>query len=255
VTDQFKSKVALVTGGNSGIGRAIASAFAKEGAKVVVAARRVPEGEETVAMIEEQGGTAHFVPTDVSQAAEVKAMVAACITEYGGLDYAVNNAGVGGTPAIPAAEYEEEVWDKVMDINLKGVWLCMKYEIPEMLKRGQGAIVNMSSAFGLKGGPLVAGVAYYASKHGVIGLTKAAANEYATRGLRINAVCPGAIETPMIDQEVSRSEELTARLIALHPMRRFGRPKEIAAVTLWLCSEGASFVTGHAHAVDGGMLI
>ncbi len=255
MTGQFKSKVALVTGGNSGIGQAIALAFAKEGAKVVVAARRAPEGKETVAMIEERGGTAHFVPTDVSKAAEVKAMVAACITEYGGLDYAVNNAGIGGTAAIPAADYKEEVWDEVMDINLKGVWLCMKYEIPEMLERGQGAIVNMSSITGLKGGPLVAGVAYYASKHGVIGLTKAAANEYAARGLRINAVCPAAIETPMMERELAHNEKLTARIVAMHPVRRLGRPEEVAAATLWLCSEGASFVTGHAHPVDGGALI
>jgi len=255
MTSRVESKVALVTGGNSGIGQATAVAFAKEGAKVVVAARRVPEGEKTVAMIEERGGTARFVPTDVSKAAEVKAMVAACTTEYGRLDYAVNNAGIGGTPTIPAAEYEEAVWDKVMDINLKGVWLCMKYEIPEMLKRGRGAIVNMSSVFGLKGGPLAAGVAYYASKHGVIGLTKAAANEYATRGLRINAVCPAVIETPMVEQEFSRNERLTEKITALHPMRRFGRPEEGAAATLWLCSEDASFVTGHAHPVDGGLLI
>jgi len=161
MTSRFKSKVALVTGGSSGIGRAIALAFAKEGAKVAVADRRVPEGEKTPAMIREQGGSARFVPTKVSQATEVKAMVATCITEYGELDYAVNNASIGGTSAILTADYEEKIWDKVMDINLKGVWLCMKYEVPEMLKRGQGAIVNMSSVAGLKGGPLVAGVAYY----------------------------------------------------------------------------------------------
>ena len=151
MTNRFESKVALVTGGNSGIGRAIALAFAKEGAKVMVAARRASEGDETVARIEELGGQAHFVQTDVSKAADVKAMVAACVTEYGGLDYAVNNAGIEGTPFIPTADYEEEAWDKVIAINLTGVWLCMKYEIPEMLKRGQAAIVNMSSVAGLVG--------------------------------------------------------------------------------------------------------
>ena len=252
---RFKSKVALVTGGNSGIGQATALAFSREGAKVVLAARRIPESEETVAMIRKQGGEAHFVPTDVSKAVEAKAMVAACITEYGRLDYAVNNAGIGGTPAIPAAEYEESVWDEVMNINLKGVWLCMKYEIPEMLKHGKGAIVNMSSVAGMKGGPARIGVAYYASKHGVIGLTKATANEYAKQGLRINAVCPGVIETPMVEPVLSQNEKLTAQMTDLHPMGRFGRPEEVAAAILWLCSEGASFITGHAHVVDGGMLI
>ena len=253
MANQFESKVALVTGGNSGIGRAVALAFAKAGAKVVVAARRVPEGEATVAMINDLGGEAHFVKTDVSDINAVKAMIAACIAKYGGLDYAINNAGIEGTPLTQTAEYEEKVWDKVIDINLKGVWLCMKYEIPELLKRGQGAIVNMSSLAGLRGGPF--GVAYYASKHGVIGITKAAAHEYAAQGLRINAVCPAVIETPMVDRAFSNNEELTAQFKAMHPLGRFGQPEDVASATLWLCSEGASFITGHSLPVDGGRLI
>ena len=157
----FDSKVVLVTGGNSGIGQATALAFAKEGAKVMMAARRVAEGKETAAMIKETGGEANFVQTDVTIATEVEALIAACVTNYGGLDYAVNNAGIEGTPFTLAAEYEEEIWDKVININLKGVWLCMKYEIPEILKRGQGAIVNMSSVAGLKGGRMGCGLSRY----------------------------------------------------------------------------------------------
>jgi NAD(P)-dependent dehydrogenase (short-subunit alcohol dehydrogenase family) len=206
-----------------------------------------------VAMIEGLGGQGHFVQTDVSKAAEVQAMVAACISVYGGLDYAVNNAGVEGTPMVSTADYEEDVWDQVIDINLKGVWLCMKYEIPEMLKRGGGAIVNMSSVAGLIGGRI--GVAYYASKHGVIGATKAAALEYATTGLRINAVCPAVIETPMIARATADNEELAEMFRTAHPVGRIGQPEEVASATLWLCSEGASFVTGHALPVDGGRLI
>jgi len=253
MTSRFESKVVLVTGGNSGIGQAIALAFAKEGAKVVIAARRASEGSETVAMIEELGGQAHFVQTDVSQAAEVEAMVAECVEQYGGLDYAVNNAGIEGTPLVQTAANEEEAWDQVIAINLKGVWLCMKYEIREMLKRGQGAIVNMSSVAGLVGGRI--GVAYYASKHGVVGATKASALEYAKSGLRINAVCPAVIETPMITRALSNNEELVEQFKAMHPVGRFGQPEEVASATLWLCSDGASFVTGHALPVDGGRLI
>ena len=249
----FDSKVVLVTGGNSGIGQATALAFAKEGAKVMMAARRVAEGKETVAMIKETGGEANFVQTDVTKATEVEALIAACVTNYGGLDYAVNNAGIEGTPFTPAAEYEEKIWDKVIDINLKGVWLCMKYEIPEMLKLGQGAIVNISSVAGLKGGRM--GVAYHASKHGVIGLTKTAALEYAAQGVRINAVCPGVVETAMADRTFFYDKDITARIVAMHPMGRFGRPEEVASTVLWLCSETASFITGHTHAVDGGFLI
>jgi NAD(P)-dependent dehydrogenase (short-subunit alcohol dehydrogenase family) len=249
----FESKVVLITGGNSGIGQATARAFAKEGAKVIVAARRVSEGKATVARIKKIGGEAHFVQTNVAKASKVKALVTACITQYGGLDCAVNNAGIEGTPFIRAAEYEEEIWDQVIDVNLKGVWLCMKYELPEMLKRGQGAIVNMSSVAGLKGGRM--GVAYYASKHGVIGLTKSAAMEYATQGVRINAVCPAVIETAMADRAFFHDKDITDRTLAMHPMGRFGSPKEVAAAILWLCSENASYLTGHALPVDGGFLM
>ena len=226
----FTSKVALVTGGNSGIGRAIALAFAEQGAKVVIAARRVVDSEETVAMIRDAGGEAMFVQTDVSQTADVKAMVATCIREYGQLDIAVNNAGIEGTPMVPTAEYDEAVWRQVIDINLTGVFLCMKYEIPEMLSRGQGCIVNMSSVAGLIGGRI--GSAYYASKHGVIGATKAAALEYAAQGIRINAVCPAIIETPMVERSFGGDEEMTAQFRAIRQTRGSG-VRHVVALLGW----------------------
>ncbi len=253
MTNQFDSKVALVTGGTAGIGQAIALAFAREGARVVISGRREAQGEETVALIKEQGGEALFVKADVSIQSDIKTMVEACVDVYGGLDYAVNNAGIEGTPFVPTPHYSEEVWDKVLEVNLKAVWLCMKYEIPIIQKRGKGAIVNISSVAGLKGGLL--GVAYYASKHGVVGLTKAAAMEYAQKGIRVNAVCPATVETEMAERAFFHDEKLGNLVKSMHPMGRVGKPEEIADSVLWLCSDAASFITGHALPVDGGFII
>jgi NAD(P)-dependent dehydrogenase (short-subunit alcohol dehydrogenase family) len=250
---QFDTKSVLITGGNSGLGKAIAIAFAREGARVALAARRISEGEETLAIIKDLGGEAIFIEADVSDSEQVKAMVDSCVSKFGGLDCAVNNAGILGTEFTPVADYEEKVWDQVIDINLKGVWLCMKYQIPEMLKQGGGSILNMSSVAGLKGGRV--GCAYYASKHGVIGLTKAAAIEYASQGIRVNAVCPAVIETPMAETAFQQDQEMEARIIGMHPIGRLGQPEEVAAAALWLCSDSASFVTGIAHPVDGGYLL
>lgn len=253
LSNLFESKVALIVGGSSGVGRATALAFAKEGARVVVAARRIAEGEKTVSMIKEETGEACFVQTDVSKASEVEAMVATCIETYGRLDYAFNNAGIEGSILVSTIDYDEETWDQVIDINLKGVWLCMKYEIPQMLKRGKGAIVNMSSVAGLEGGRIM-GVAYFASKHGVIGLTRATALEYAVKGIRINAVCPAWLETEMADRIFSQAEASGEPITAMLPIDRMGRPEEVAAAVIWLCSDAASFVTGHALPIDGGAL-
>lgn len=246
---EFAGKVALVTGGSSGIGRATALAFARRGAKVVVADIDVSGGEETAHMIQEEGGEALFVETDVSQAGDVKEMVEQTIDTYGRLDFACNNAGIEGEKA-PTAETSEENWDRVIDINLKGVWLCMKYEIPRILDAEDGAIVNMSSAAGRVGFAQIP--AYTASKHGVIGLTKAAALEYATENLRVNAVCPGVIDTEMIERYIGDDEELREQLISSQPIGRMGQPEEIADVVVCLCSEGTSFVTGVAMPADGG---
>ena len=251
MTGQFEGKVALVTGGNSGIGRATAIQFAREGAKVVIAARRVPEGEETEQMIRDAGGDATFVQTDVSNAADAEAMVAKTVEIYGRLDCAFNNAGVISHDSGRTHEHSEEEWDRIIDINLKGVWLCMKYEITQMLKQGGGAIVNDSSTDGLIGS--FDGAAYIASKHGVVGLTKTAALEYAQQSIRVNAVCPGFILTPMssVVNDPAKEPESLAKI----PLGRIGAPEEIAEAVIWLCSDAASFVTGHAMSVDGGEVV
>jgi NAD(P)-dependent dehydrogenase (short-subunit alcohol dehydrogenase family) len=249
---QFNTKVAVVTGAASGIGRATALAFAREGANVVVSDVAVQGGEETVRLIKEAGGEATFVTCDVSQAEEVKALVTKAVDTYGRLDYDINIAGIEGTLAT-TADYPEDVWSKVIGINLTGPYLCMKYAIPQMLTQGAGVIVNMASILGVVG--FATAGAYTAAKHGLVGLTKVAALEYATQGLRVNAVCPGFIETPMVMERglaAGSHPEVYQQLAEIHPMKRLGKPEEIAAGVVWLCSEAASFVTGQTLIVDGG---
>jgi NAD(P)-dependent dehydrogenase (short-subunit alcohol dehydrogenase family) len=248
---QFNNKVVVVTGASSGIGRATAIAFAREGAKVVVADVTAQGGNDTVQQIRADGGEATFVQTDVSRADQVEAMVRETVDRYGRLDCAVNNAGIEGPPTI-FHEFTEEQWNRVIAINLTGVWLGMKYEIIQMLGQGGGAIVNTSSVAGLMGA--AGGPAYTASKHGVIGLTKSGALTYAKQGIRINAVAPGVIETPMVDRYVHSRPNAAQTLRALEPVGRFGTPKEVANAILWLCSDAASFVTGVSLPVDGGWL-
>lgn len=242
-------KVALVTGASSGIGRATALAFAREGAKVVVADVTVEGGEETVAQVKKAGGEAIFVKTDVSKAVEVEALVAKAVATYGRLDCAHNNAGIAGN-AKTIVDDTEDNWDRILAINLKGVWLCMKYEIAHMLKQGGGAIVNTASGAGLIG--VRRGGAYVASKHGVVGLTKTAALEYAKAGIRVNCVCPGPIDTPMLQGIGGRNQMVIERMVAAQPGGRLGQPAEIAEAAVWLCSDAASFVTGLPMPVDGG---
>ncbi|MFO8101313.1 MAG: SDR family oxidoreductase [Dehalococcoidia bacterium] len=248
----MEGKVALVTGAGAGIGRAAALAFAREGANVVVSDVIVDGGEETVKQVQESGGEATFVRTDVSRSADVEAMVKKTIDTYGRLDYAANNAGING-PITALADCTEEDWDKVMGVNLKGVWLCMKYEIPWMLEAGGGAIVNTASMAGIVGFP--AQPPYVTSKHGVIGLTRTAALDYGSRGIRVNAVCPGVIHTTMVESLLDTIPDIIDSLNKQAPVGRIGQPGEIAEAIVWLCSDAASFVTGHALAVDGGYVI
>ena len=246
---RLEGKVGLVTGAGSGIGRATAQMFASEGAKVIVADINVEGGEDTARLIKAAGGEATVVKADVSKAAEVEGLIKSAVETYGRLDCAHNNAGIG--PAgLPTHEYPEEHWDQVLGINLKGVWLCMKYEIAQMLTQGGGAIVNTASVAGLVG--LRRSSAYVASKHGVAGLTKTAALEYAEAGIRINAVCPGAIHTPLLERAFARNPDRQQQFLAAEPVGRLGSPEEVAEAVVWLCSDAASFVTGHLMAIDGG---
>jgi NAD(P)-dependent dehydrogenase (short-subunit alcohol dehydrogenase family) len=249
---RLEGRVALVTGGSSGIGRATALAFAQEGARVVIGDVDQEGGEQTVRQVEAEGGKALCLRADVSQASQVEALVEQTVAAYGRLDIGFNNAADVAAhlgALVPTHEYPEENWDRVMEVNLKGVWLCLKYEIRQMLKQGSGAIVNAASALGLVGVANMSG--YVASKHGVVGLTRAAALEYADKGIRVNAVCPGYIRTPMTASRLADPAG-RARLLEREPIGRVGEPEEVAQAVVWLCSDAASFVTGHALAVDGG---
>ena len=251
MTKELEGKVGLVTGGTAGIGRETAVLFAKAGAKVAVAGRREVEGNETIELIRAAGGDGLFVKTDVSKASEVEALIQRTIEKFGRLDVAFNNAGIEGVWA-PIVRQSEEDWDRTIATNLKSVWLCLKYEIRQMLQQGAGgAIVNMSSITGLVGA--VGAAAYSASKHGVIGLTQTAALENAKSGIRINAVCPGFTETPMADRAL-RVPAMHKYVLSLHPIGRLGRPTEIAEAVVWMCSDRASFMAGQSLVLDGGFL-
>lgn len=247
----FEEKVVLITGGTSGIGRATALAFAREGAKVVVAGRRESEGAESVALIEQAGGKGLFVRADVSNEDDVASMVAQTVEAFGGLHFAFNNAGVFLEPG-PITEISSETIDRILAVNVRGVALSMKHEIPAIMKSGGGGIVNTASFLGIR--PFPGTAVYNASKFAVIGLTKSAAVEFATQGVRVNVVCPGVIDTPM-NEEIRREEEGREFLNGMQPMKRTGHPEEVAGAVLYLCSPTAGFITGTTLSVDGGIAI
>jgi NAD(P)-dependent dehydrogenase (short-subunit alcohol dehydrogenase family) len=257
MTKGMRGRVALVTGGASGIGRVTAQAFAREGVKVIVATdANIKGAEETIRLIKDSGGEATFIKCDVKKAEEVESMVNRTVETYGSLDYAFNNAGIGPdgkrVPVVPIVDCPEEIWDHTINVNLKGVFLCMKYEMRQMLKQKYGAIVNTSSVGVFK--PLPGFAAYDASKSGLIGLTKAAALEVATSGIRVNVICPGPTErTRLIENLTSTHPEERERTLNVIPMHRMAEPEEVAEAVIWLCSDAASFITGHVMSIDGGM--
>lgn len=243
-------KTALVIGASSGIGAGIARRFGREGARVAVAARRRAEAEEVVADILVTGGAASYHPVDVGNVEDVKLLLEQVALEHGDLHVAVNNAGIEGTPFVPTADYQEDVFDAVIDTNLKGVWRCMKYEIPCMAEGG--VIINMSSIAGLGANEMM-GCAYAASKHGIIGLTKTAAREYAADGVRINAICPGVIATDIAERSFMHDEKIARKVLKMHPIGRLGTCDEVADAVTWMASDQSSFMTGHALVLDGGV--
>lgn len=253
----IKGKVALVTGGASGIGKVTAVAFAREGAKVIVSTDKNIQGaEETLRLIREAGGEAIFIKCDVSKANEVEAMIQKIIETYGTLDYAFNNAGIGPDgqriPVSPITDCPEEIWDLTLDINLKGVWLCMKYEIRQMAKQRRGVIVNTSSVGALR--PIPGFGPYAASKAGLIVLTKTAALECAPYGIRVNVICPGLTARTQLAENISKANpEEKEQMLKAVPLARMGEPEEVAEAVLWLCSDSASFITGHVMPIDGGL--
>jgi NAD(P)-dependent dehydrogenase (short-subunit alcohol dehydrogenase family) len=250
---RFAGKAAFVTGGASGIGRAAALAFAREGASVAVADLSEQGNLETARLIEEQGGRAVAVPCDVTRAEDVKTALAKTAEAFGRLDFAFNNAGIEPRKLAPTAEYDEQEWNQIIDADLRGVFLCMKHEIPLILKHGDGgAIVNVSSGAGIIG--IKNSPAYTAAKHGVIGLTRSAALDYSAQNLRINVICPGYIDTPMMERYAGTPEG-RAKVISEEPVGRMGKPAEIAAAVIWLCSDAAAFMIGHAMVMDGGQTI
>lgn len=251
VTYDFSGRVALVTGGTSGIGLATAVAFGRAGASVAVAARDEQAGQRACAAIEAHGARAMFVRTDVRDEADIARAVDYTVKRFGRLDCAVNSAGVGGNVA-PLEATDQNDWDDVMRVNARGVWLSMRYQIPAMLASGAGAIVNLSSIYGMTGKPMLH--AYVASKHAVLGMTRSVALEYAPRGVRVNAICAGLTRTPGVEASERAFPEIVQQLVAQHPMARMGSEREVAASALWLCSRDADYVTGTALSVDGGFL-